>query len=232
MAGYGIGTDYFGLVTLATPNVKLVSSKATLLSASVAKAQDENGNEVAETKFAADGPSEVECVYDVIAGTVDTSSTSAWCAIGDIGADTVCTGQAGKTSNGSWPQITVKGVYGTGLVAKFTNVNKWTMPAFTITGKRSAALIGATLTGGSVTGSSFSMDAKVDYHRESGLVVACALTGAELKVTNEGVETTGTLAFAPAAPFAATDQITTSVDTKATDYATGSIEMTKTYNHS
>jgi hypothetical protein len=226
MAGYGIGMDYFGL---ASASLKLISSKANLLSASVAKAQDEDGNEVAETKFAADGPSEVECVYDLVASTLNTNTLK----LGRVGStDVICSGIAGKTSNGSWPQITMKGVSGTGMYAKFTNIAVWTCPSFVLNGKRSAMLIGATLgEGASVTGSSFALDGKIDYHRESGTVIAAALTGAELKVTNEAVETTGAIAWTAATPFAATDKITTSGDTKATDYATGSIELTKTYNH-
>ena len=226
MAGYGIGTDHF---SLASTSLKLVSEKGTLLSASVAKAQDEDGNEVAETKFAADGPSEVECVYDLTSGTLDIATIS----LGRIGTtDVIASGVAIKTSNGSWPQITVKGVSGTGLFAKFTNINTWTLPAKVINGKRSAQLIFATLgTGASCTGSSLSYDAKIDYHRESGTVIAAALTGAEMKVTNEAVETSGAIAWTIATPFVSTDQITAGGDTKATDYATGSIEMTKTYNH-
>jgi hypothetical protein len=226
MAGYGIGTDYF---SLASSSLKLVSSKATLLSASVAKAQDEDGNEVAETKFAADGPSEVECVYDLTSSTLNLNTIS----LGRIGTtDVIASGAAIKTANGSWPQLTVKGVSGTGLYAKFTNINTWTLPAKVINAKRSAQLIFATLgAGANCTGSSLSYDCKIDYHRESGTVIAAALTGAEMKVNNEAVEVTGAIAWTPGTPFASTDKITTNVDTKATDYATGSIELTKTYDH-
>jgi hypothetical protein len=226
MSGYGIGADHFNL---ASASLKLISSKSSLMSASVAKAQDEDGNEIAEEKFAADGPSEVECVYDLIAGTLNTNTLK----LGRIGStDVVCSGVSGKTSNGSWPQITAKGVGGTGTYAKFTNIATWTCPSIVLNGKRSAMLIGATLAeGASATGSTFSFDGKLDFHKESGTVIAAALTGAELKVTNEAVETTGAIAWTVATPFAAGDKITSGSDSKATEYATGSIEMTKTYNH-
>jgi hypothetical protein len=226
MAGYGNGTDYFGI---ASASLKLVSGKASLLSASVAKAQDEDGNEVAETKYAADGPYEVECVYDLTSSTLNTNTLK----LGRVGTtDVICSGIAVKTSNGAWPQVTMKGVSGTGLYAKFTNIDVWTCPSVTLAGKRSAMLIGATLgEGANVTGSSLSLDGKIDYHRESGTVIAAALTGAELKVTNEAVEVSAAIAWTAASPFASTDKITESTDTKAVDYATGSIELTKTYNH-
>lgn len=226
MAGYGIGTDHF---SKASDDLKLVSTKSTLLSASVAKAQDEDGNEIAEKKYASDGPYEVECVYDLISGTLDTNTL----ALGRVGStDVICSGIAVKTSNSSWPQITLKGVQGSGLYDKFTNIETWTCPSVTLNGKRSAMLIFATLgTGASVTGSSLSLDGSIDYHRESGTVIAAALTGAELKVTNEAVETSGAVAFTAGSPFESTDIITKSSDTKAVDYATGSVEMTKTYNH-
>jgi hypothetical protein len=226
MAGYGIGTDHF---SKASTSLKLVSTKSNLLSASVAKAQDEDGNEIAETKYASDGPNEVECVYDLISDTLDTDTL----ALGRVGStDVICSGIAVKTSNGAWPQITLKGVQGTDLYDKFTNINTWTCPSVTLNGKRSAQLIFATLAEGNfVTGSSLSFDGKVDFHRESGTVIAAALTGAELKVTNEAVETTAAITWTAGSPFASTDKITTSNDTKAVDYATGSIEMAKTYNH-
>ena len=226
MSGYGIGTDHF---SKAGDDLKLVSSKSSKMPASVATATDDDGNTIAETKFASDGPNEVECVYDLIDGTKDMADF----ALGRIGStDVICNSVAVKTSNGAWPQITLKGVQGTGLYDKFTNIETWTLPSVTINGKRSAMLIFATLgAGASVTGSTLTYDGKLDFHKESGTVIAAALTGAEMKVTNEAVETTGAISWTAGSPFASTDLVTSGTDTKATDYATGSCEMTKTYNH-
>ena len=241
-ADYGFGVtgydDFFGI---ASSTLKLITSKKTPHALSVAKAQDEDGNEIAETKYGTDTIFDVECTYDLVSGTLDTDTlVLGKYAEGATGVaplyESVCNGIAVKTSNGAWPSITLKGTMKmaaapAGVSALFADLRTWTCPTFTIAGKRKAQLIGLTLsTDSEPTGSSMSLDGQLSWHTESGTTLAGALTGAELKVTGEAVEIAAAPVFSAATPFAAGDIVQKpGRDAKATDYATASAEATKTY---
>jgi hypothetical protein len=238
--GYGVAAydDFFGK---ASATLKMISSKKTPHALSVAKAQDHDGNEIAETKFGSDTLFDVECTYDLTSGTLDTATLILGkIAEGATGVaplyECICNGIAVKTSNGAWPQITLKGVMKAaaapnGISSLFAEVRTWTCPSFTLTGKRSAVLIGLTIADDAeVTASGLTFDAQLSWHTESGTTIAGALTGAELKVTGDAVEITAAPVFSAATPFAAGDIVQKpGRDGKATDYATGSVEATKTY---
>jgi hypothetical protein len=236
--GYGVGAaeDNFGL-TVLNAGLKLVASKKTPHAKSAAKAQDEGGNEIAETKYGTDTIFDVECSYDLISGTLDTATL----ALGLIAAGAegvaplyavVVSNISGKTSNGAWPQITVKGAMNAaGIATLFTDLPTFTCPSFTLTAKKTAQLLGFTLaTGAKQTGTGFSFDGSLTWHTETGTTLAGALTGAELKATAEAVEVTAAVVFTAVSPFASSDQVQKAGrDAKPTAYGTGSAEATKTY---
>jgi hypothetical protein len=240
--GYGVGTvdDYFGL---AGAYLKVVSNKKTPHAKSVAKAQDENGNELAETKYGTDTIFDIETTYDLVGGTLVTSAVK----LGKYTAGAegvaplnvaIADGMSVKTSNGSWPQLTVKGVFSetSDISALFDaadgDLPTFTCPAFTIKGAKLAQVIGVTMgaTTARCTGSGLSFDGKIEWHTETGATLAGALTGAELKITGEAVEITAAATVTAATPFAAGDIIQKpGSDRKATGYATASWEASKTY---
>lgn len=242
--GYGVGTvdDYFGLA-ISPSYLKVVSSKKTPHAKSVAKAQDENGNELAETKYGTDTIFDIETTYELPSGSFVTSSLK----LGKIAAGAegipplnvaIVDGVSLKTSNGSWPQLTVKGVFSetVDISTLFNGTDgdlpTFTCPAFTIKGAKVAQVIGVTMgaTTARCTGSGMSFDGKIDWHTETGATLAGALTGAELKITGEAVEITAAATVTNATPFAAGDIIQKpGSDRKATGYATASWEASKTY---
>ena len=238
--GYGLGPvdDFFGL---ASASLKLVKSTKSHHSKSVAKAQDEAGNEIAETKYGTDTILDVTNEYDLISGTLDTATLKLGkYPAGATGVaplyESIADGIAVKTSNGSWPRVTVKGAMveaasPNGVSSLFTDLPTFTCPSVTLNGKKTAQLIFATLaTGAKLTGSGMSFDGKIEWHTETGVTLAGALTGAEMKVNADAVEITAAPAFTVASPFVAGDVITKpGRDASPTAYATGKWEASKTY---
>jgi len=236
-SGYGVGAaeDYFGY-TVLNAGLKLVSSKKTPHAKSAAVAVDEKGNNIAETKYGTDTIFDIENEYDLVSGTLDTSDL----VLGTVAAGSegvapllaaVVSEVSGKTSNGAWPRISVKGVTNASIAALFTDLPTFTCPALTIASTKTAQLLGATLAvGAKQTGSSFTFAGKIDYHTETGATLAAALTGAELKCSADAVEVTAAVVFTSATPFAAGDQVQKAGrDGNPTAYGTGSFEATKTY---
>ena len=238
--GYGLGPvdDFFGL---ASSSLKLVKSTKTPHTKSVAKAQDEAGNEIAETKFGTDTIFDVTNEYDLISGTLDTATLKLGLhAAGATGVaplyESIADGLSGKTSNGSWPRITVKGTMvaaasPSGVSSLFTDLPTFTCPSVTLNGKKTAQPIFFTLaTGAKLTGSGFSFDGKFEWHTETGVTLAGALTGAELKVNADSVEITAAPAFTAGTPFVAGDVIQQpGRDASPTAYANTKWEASKTY---
>lgn len=242
--GYGLGPvdDFFGL---ASSDLKLVKSTQTPHAKSVAKAQDESGNEIDETKFGTDTILDVTCEYDLIKGTLDTATLKLGkYSEGATGVaplyESIADGISWKTSNGAWPRITVKGATilaaaPAGVSALFNatdgDLPTFTCPSVTLTGSKTAQPIFFTLASGArLTGSGFSFDGKLDWHTETGQTLAGALTGAEMKVDGDAVEISAAPAFTAATPLVAGDVIQKpGRDASPTAYATAKWEASKTY---
>ena len=242
--GYGLGPvdDFFGL---AASNLKLVKSTKTPHAKSVAKAPDEHGNEVAETKYGTDTIFDVSNEYDLISGTFATSGLKLGkYAEGGTGVaplyESIADGVDVKTGNGQWPKITVKGVTilaaaPAGGSALFNSADgdlpTFTCPSITLNGSKSAQPIFFTLASGAkLTGSGFSFDGKLDWHTETGQTLAGALTGAEMKVDGDAVEISAAPAFTAATPLVAGDVVQKpGRDASPTGYATAKMEASKTY---
>lgn len=235
--GYGLGPvdDFFGL---ASANLKLVASKKTPHALSLAKAEDRDGNELAETKYGTDTIFDVENEYDLVKGTLNTGTLLLGLIVaGSTGIaplfEAILESIAVKTSNGAWPKLTVKGAMiaaasPNGVSSLFTNLSTFTCPSFTVYGKKSAQLFGFTLASGAeITTGGFSFDGKIEWHTETGVTLAGALTGAEFKADADSVEITAAPAFTAVSPFAAGDVIQKpGRDAKATGYATSKVEAT------
>ena len=243
--GYGLGPvdDFFGL---AASNLKLVKSTKNPHPKSVAKAQDESGNELAETKYGTDTIFDVTCVYDLISGTYDTADLKLGkYDEGGVGVaplyESIADGVDVKTDNKTHPQTTVKGA--TILTASPAGVSSlfndaegdlptFTMPSFVLKGAKIAQYLGCSIaTGARISASSLSLSGKIDWHTETGETLAGALTGAELKASATPVEISAAPVFTAATPFAAGDVIQKpGRDATAIDYASGGTwEASKTY---
>jgi hypothetical protein len=236
-----------------TFKLETVSAKKTPRALKVATATDENDNFVGQTKYGTATIFEVENSYDLVAGTlalntggVLNAATNAMKTNGTpantlsflgpvaAGAEGVAPVYAcviesveWRTGNGQWPKLTVRGIFNVaGIAALVTNSYQFSSMAWALTGTKTAQAPWLTIAAGAkITGSSYGITGRLEYHEETGAVLAIALTGATHKATVDGVEITAAPAFTAVAPFAAGDIIQSpGRDVAATAYATASAE--------
>jgi hypothetical protein len=260
--GVGQYEDYFGITALtgngSTYQLKLIKSTKTPRAKQVALAQDDEGNTISQTKWGTDTIFDATCVYHLVSGTFAMNSGGTVNADGNAmktngtPANTllflgkVSAGAEGvppvyeamiesidiKTSNGSWPEVTVKGVFNTaGISSLFALTPTFSVMDFTLYGRKTAQLMGATLSAGSkATGSGYSLTGNLSYHEDTGAVLAIALTGAVHKVSGDAVEVTVAPTFTAAGLFVAGDIIQKpGRDATATTYGVASFEAQLDY---
>jgi hypothetical protein len=196
MAGFGKGTDYFGIPTLITnTGLKFIESSTTPAPVSVEHAQDEDGNIVGQGDYEGGPAAAVECVYHLLSGTLDLDDLYlGFVENGD--ADLCAVTIDVDTSNGAWPVITVGGFTG---VTGGADYPKFELPAIEITAKRQAQGLDFTVdTNCRLTSSSLS--ASGEFHHaldEDGDVGAMAFTGATIEISGEAVEIEGVVTWTP-----------------------------------
>ena len=192
MAGFGIGTDHFGL---DSASLTLIESSSTPAPVSIEQAQDETGNTVAEDSYAGGPATAIECQYRLVSGTLDLSTLALGYLLVDA-TKTCITGIEVATSNGEWPTITVSGFTG---VINETDMDTWTLPAITINGKKHAQGLDFTV-GADCRLTSSSLSATAEFHHtldDAGVVAAMAVTGANCEISAEMVEIEGACAWTP-----------------------------------
>jgi hypothetical protein len=237
-----------------TFKLETVSAKKTPRALKVATATDENDNFVGQAKYGTDTIYEVENSYDLVAGTLKlndggvlnaasnamkTNGTPAntLCFLGPVAAGAegvapvygcVIESVEWSTGNGQWPRLTVRGIMKTTAAISLLVTNSYQFSAmdWDLTGTKTAQAPWLTIgAGAKITGSSYGITGRLEYHEETGVVLAIALTGATHKATVDGVEITAAPAFTAVSPFAAGDIIQSpGRDVNATSFATASAE--------
>lgn len=136
---FGAGT---GLAITATGAV-LQGKTSTPLAQNTADALDEYGDIVDRAFYGVTGVEEVQETY-AIKGDISSSDlpTLGKVTLGPSGSSVaaVVTNIEVSTSNSDWPQVSV--TYRKGMAANLIEPGAYTMPTFTIVGKRIAQLIG------------------------------------------------------------------------------------------
>jgi len=184
MAGFGIGTDHFGL---DSATLTLIESSSTPAPVSIEQAQDADGYTVAEDSYEGGPAAELSCTYRLISGTLNLNTL----AIG--GTAPAPTSIEVSTSNSEWPTITVTGYDGV------AGEDSWTLPNITISGKKQAQVLDFTV-GENCRLTSSSLTASGEIHHaldDAGTVGATAITGANCEISAEMVEITGVCAWTP-----------------------------------
>lgn len=181
--------DIFGILALAKTGggtlssvLKIKGSTRTPIAKGVSQALDEYGDIVKKTAYGAstsmfDATSEFEVIADLLLSDIFLGATAT--------TGTNITGISIKTSNGAWPTLSITGNVGKTCEAAPTGyLNKWALPAITITGRKVAQEFG----GGGSAGLGFTTEAD------------CKCTGSGLDFTanfNETPDGEGTpVAFA------------------------------------
>lgn len=196
MAGFGKGTDYFDIPTLITnTDLKFIESSTTPMATSVERAMDEDGIIVAEDSYEAGPAVAIECVYDLLAGTLDLSDL--YLGYQAASSPKVVAVSVGiTTSNGAWPRLTVSGFTG---VTNETTMPLFYLPSISVSGLRKAQGLDFTVDAACRLTSS-SLTASGEFHHaldEDGVVGAMAFTGATADISFEAVEITGVVAWTP-----------------------------------
>jgi hypothetical protein len=192
MAGFGNGTDHFGK---DSASLTLIETSTTPAPVSIEQVQDESGNTVAEDSYAGGPAAAIECTYRLVSGTLDLSTLKLGYLL--VGAVKNCvTDIEVNTSNGEWPTIKLSGFT---VVTNETDMDTWTLPAITISGKKLAQGLDFTVDAACRLTSS-SLKASAEFHHtldDAGIVAAMAVTGANLEISAEMVEVTGVAAWTP-----------------------------------
>ena len=186
--------DLFGILAIvigagtAADVLTINGVTRTPIAKSVATVSDEYGDLKAKTVYgAAVTMFEATAEYKLKSGTLDIANLFlGQCAT----AGTFITAISIKTSNSDWPTISVTGSVGKTLEAAPTGfLNKWALPAITLTGKKLAQTFGGAGAGGkgfavtaddTVNGSGLDFSVNLAETTDGeGLPVAFSLSGAD-----------------------------------------------------
>jgi len=140
-ASFGAKTDHWGI---ATADMEVVASSSEPRAMARADAQDANGDIAAAAWFGNTAGTllDVSVTYALVSGTLDLSTLS----LGELTAGSVVASITVGTSNTGWPQITVAGVMGAQTITAPTGfLNTYSLPAITLTGRKAADAMGATV---------------------------------------------------------------------------------------
>jgi hypothetical protein len=196
MAGFGIGTDHFGL---AAAGFVLIESNNVPLPQTVEAAEDEDGNFAAEDQYDGAAAEAIECVYSLQSGTLNLNTL----ALGHLlngATNTAVERVAVSTSNGDWPTVRVSGWNN---VTDFTNWESWTLPSITISAKKQAQ--GLDFTVGAdcrLQSSTWEAAGEIAYVLDNlGDVGAMGFSGARATMSADAVEITGAITWTPDASY-------------------------------
>jgi len=216
--GFQGQTDYFGYATDDT-DLEVVSSKRTPRGLSTADAENEKGDIEARSYYGSTDIYDIEVEYALKGGSIVLNTLK----LGKLDTTMIVTGIDGTTSNKDWPTITAKGVE-TSLT--ITDVQTYTLPAVTITGKKLAQAIGVTIDAGcKLTGSNFSASVSLAECAPAGTTLALDVSGGEISGTNELVSVTDVCAVTVVAGWTITQE--PGADESGTAYGTGSASVNK-----
>lgn len=193
MAGFGKGTDHFGLGS--TTGFSFIESSKTPMAMTTEDALDQDGNVAGRDSYEAGPADAVECVYHLTSSTLDLSTLM----LGPIDngqVHLVITSIDVSTSNSAWPVITIGGFTS---VTNYADMPNFALPAITINGKKIAQgldfSVGADCR---LTGSTLKASGDLAHTLdEDGEVVAMAFTGATCEIGGEAVEIEGAVTWTP-----------------------------------
>jgi len=205
---YGALTDHFSILTIVhgagtLANIlKLVDSSATPRTQNRADALDEN-EDVTASAFYGNTAGEIEEIsstFALVADELDLSDLT----IGELTAGIVAESLEVKTSNSTWPQITITGYKGLEtIIAPTGKLNTFTLPAITVKGMKQAQVLGFTVATGRLTGSGISFKCTMAEQQDGvGEPAAHGASGATGEVTAEFVDVSGAPTWAIAAVLA------------------------------
>lgn len=186
---FGALTDHFGLV--AGSNLVLVNSSKVPIANSITRAEDENGDLVAQVAHGNEAGElfEASCTYAVATDDLDTSDIK----LGETATGTVITSVEITTSNGAWPQVTVSGTLGTEeMCVRYGKLNTYKLPVYTISACKKAQNILFTVPAGvRLTGSGISASVELAQQEDGeGEPVAHGISGGVITLTADLVGVT------------------------------------------
>jgi len=178
---FGALTDHWGLASGAlSGKAVLVASSAVPVARSVVRAQDANGDPVAEEltgQTAAGTLMEVSCTYSLTDATVNLNTLK----LGEIAANKIANSLNVVTSNSEVPQITVSGQTGTIAVeAPSDKANTFSIAdSITLTNARRAQLLDFTVDSNCrLTGSTYTAAIEIGETTNGvGVIVAHGVSG-------------------------------------------------------
>lgn len=183
---FGALTDHWGLLGASGAlenKAKLVASSSKPAAKSVNRAQDANGDNVAEAEAgqtAAGTLEEVSCTYELSLSTLEINTLK----LGEIIANGIAATLAISTSNSGWPQITMSGMLGTVTVVAPTGfLNTFSIPDdITLTNAKRAQLFDFTVDADCrLTGSSYNASVDIASADDGvGVIVAHGVSGGVL----------------------------------------------------
>ncbi len=186
--------DIFGVLAIvigggsAGDVLKIKGATRTPIAKASADVKDDYGDILAKSVYGASATMfEATCEYQLTSGTLDIANLF----LGQTAtAGTFITGISIKTSNSDWPTISMTGRVGQTLeAAPATKLNKWALPAITLTGRKLAQTFGGAGAGGkgfavtaddTVNGSGLDFTVTLSETTDGeGLPVAFSLAGAD-----------------------------------------------------
>jgi hypothetical protein len=193
MSDFGALTDHFGILAIVdgagtlADKLKLVDSTNTPVADSRADANDENNDIAASTFYGAGSLSEASSTFAVVTGGVDTALLQ----LGEVATAKTITSIEITTSNDGFPQVTVSGTLGTETMDT-SILQTFTMPTYTINGRKQAQAIGFTVgVGCKLTGSSLSGTIELAQQEDGlGEPAAHGVSGGTVEVTADFVRVT------------------------------------------
>lgn len=195
--GFGGKTDHF---SFATTDLILQESSKIPRPPNEANALDANGD-VAKTELYGNDAGtifDVSATYLLKSGTLDLSTLF----VGELSTGVFVGNISVDTTNGAWPKISVSGALGyAAFQAPTGKTAKAALPAITLTGGKFAQLMGFTVTGGALNGTSLSVSCDTAEAADGeGEPVAYAASFPNAEVVANGVYTTAAFAWAVTAP--------------------------------
>lgn len=192
MAGFSGNTDYFGF---GSSDLVVIGSSTKPKGQSIEYAQDEDGNNVAEDQYDADGADSVETTYELQANTLNLNTF----ALGGLlnGLTDMCVESINvTTSNGQWPQIVVSGK--TGVFTRST-MPTFTLPSITISGLKQAQLLDFTIGADCrLTASNYTASGDYAFTRDdAGDASTDAFSGATQEIGGTATEIAGVVVWTP-----------------------------------
>ena len=194
MSNFGALTDHF---SIATSDLVLVDSSLAPVAKSVERAQNEEGDNVAQATHGQNSGgdlSEASCTYALKSGTLNLAALQC----GELESGVIASGIEVGTENGAWPQIAVSGMINAeDVCVPDGKANTYTLPAITISGCKRAQLLDFTIgAGGRLTSSSLSASIDVETQANgTGTIVAHGISGGVLTVQAEQVRITDAPTF-------------------------------------